>query len=201
MKIETPKGPVSASLSSAGTASPLLVLAHGAGGDMNHRFLKGFAEALAEAGVSCLRFNFWFSEQRKKSPDSAAVLRGVWDAAFQHAVGLAKEVWVGGKSMGGRYASMMVADGMNAAGLVFLGYPLHAPGKTDKLRDEHLYSIKVPLLFIQGTNDPFAKWNLLESVVNRLKTATLHPLEGEGHSFKTPAAELAVTAASFIKQK
>jgi hypothetical protein len=88
--------------------------------------------------------------------------------------------------MGGRIASMMVADGeLEAAGLVFVGYPLHAPGKPDRLRDEHLDAIAVPMLWLQGTADPFARWDLLERVVGRLgNRATVHRIEGGDHSFR-----------------
>jgi predicted alpha/beta-hydrolase family hydrolase len=187
--IDTPKGPVSA-LVDGPRKGPIVVLAHGAGGNMRGPFLEGFAAGLAAARVACLRFNFAYSEARRRGPDPEKTLRSVWAAAYEAAGRIGGPLWVGGKSMGGRIASMMVADGdIEPAGLVFVGYPLHAPGKPDRLRDEHLDRIKVPMLFLQGTADPFARWDLLERVVKRLgKRATLHRVEGGDHSFRVRGA-------------
>jgi hypothetical protein len=121
-------------------------------------------------------------------------------------------VWASGKSFGGRMASMAVADGMSAAGLVYLGYPLHPPGRPDKARDEHLPGITVPMLFLQGRNDPFAIPNdQLDEVVARIgPTATLEWIDNANHSFevkgaKRPAAEiggsLAPRVADFIRSR
>ena len=119
-------------------------------------------------------------------------------------------IWATGKSFGGRMASMAVADGMTAAGLVFLGYPLHPPGKPEKPRDEHLPAITVPMLFLQGTNDPFASPNAqLDEVARRVgSNAVVQWFEGGGHSFevkgvKRSAAEigasLAAPTAAFVR--
>lgn len=185
LRIDTPHGPVSATLDGT-EGGPVLVLAHGAGGTMRTALLDGFAAGLAAAGVACLRFNFAYSEAGKRSPDREPGLRAVWAAAFERGGQTGGPVWAGGKSMGGRIASMMAADGeLDAAGLVFVGYPLHAPGKPDRIRDEHLDLVGVPMLFLQGTADPFARWDLLTGVVERLgDRATLHPLEGGDHSFR-----------------
>jgi predicted alpha/beta-hydrolase family hydrolase len=91
---------------------------------------------------------------------------------------------LGGKSMGGRMASQLVAKGRPAAGLVFLGYPLHPPGRVDKMRDAHLGAVAPPMLFIQGTRDAFARWDLMEEVAGRLPQATLHRVEDGDHSFR-----------------
>jgi predicted alpha/beta-hydrolase family hydrolase len=117
-------------------------------------------------------------------------------------------LWAAGKSFGGRMASMAVAEGMPAAGLVYLGYPLHPPGKPEKLRDEHLYGLSLPMLFLQGTRDPFATPELLENVVSRIgAAAVLQWLEGGGHSFEVAGvkrsadqvgASLAEPAAAFL---
>lgn len=178
---------------------------------MDHPLLIAFADGLSGAGISCMRFNFPYSEQGRKSVDSASVLSETWDAAFAEVKSRSDVVWVGGKSMGGRYASMMVAGGAPAAGLIFLGYPLHAPGKTDQLRDKHLASITVPMLFIQGTEDRFARWDLLEKTVKSLgKRATLHRIDGGNHSFKVSGkprpeseigADLAEVAGKFISSQ
>ena len=169
-----------------------LVLAHGAGAGMDHPFMDGFSRAIVEAGVSTLRFNFPYVERGKRAPDPERVLRDAWLAAFDAAASKAgsRAVLAGGKSLGGRIASMCLADGMPADGLVFLGYPLHPPGKPDRIRDEHLYRITVPMLFVQGTKDPFATQALLAKVVRKLgDRATLESVDGGGHSFKVGGAK------------
>lgn len=206
LSIDTPRGPVTALLTEGG--GPVLVLAHGAGNDLKAPLLAGAAEALARRGVACLRFNFPYREAGRKGPDPESVLRQAWRAAFERAEELADRVWVGGKSLGGRIASLLVAEGMAAAGLVFVGYPLHAPGRHERVRDAHLDAIRVPMLFLQGTADPFARWDLLQATVARLgRRAKLHPVEGGDHSFRvrgTPkddqgmGASLGEVAASFI---
>jgi predicted alpha/beta-hydrolase family hydrolase len=189
---------------------PVLVLAHGAGGDMEGPFLVGAAKALAEAGVGCLRFNFLYRERGRRAPDREPALREAWAAAFARAVELGDPVWAGGKSLGGRIASMMAADGsIEPAGLIFFGYPLHPPGKPERIRDAHLADIRVPMLFIQGTADAFATPELLAGVLKKLgKQATHHPVEGGDHSFRvrgTPKDDegtgrrLAGVAATFIR--
>ena len=188
-----------------------LVLAHGAGAGMDYSFMAGFSRAVAEAGVSTLRFNFPYVERGKRSPDPERVLREAWVAVFDATVRKAGgPVLAGGKSLGGRIASMCVADGMAADGLVFLGYPLHPPGKPERIRDEHLYRITVPMLFLQGTKDPFATPALLAKVVRKLgDRATLEPVEGGGHSFKVGGSKaddreiglaLAERAAPFLRR-
>lgn len=106
-----------------------LGLGHGAGGDMNSAFLAGVAEALGSAGVASLRFNFPYKEQGRKSPDPPKALLDSWREAFGVCERLEVPAWAGGKSLGGRIASMAVAEGMPARGLVFFGYPLHPPGR------------------------------------------------------------------------
>jgi uncharacterized protein len=185
LTIDTPRGRVSATLEGP-EGRPVLVLAHGAGGTMRTALLDGFAAGLSAAGVSCLRFNFAYSEAGKRGPDREPALRAVWAAAFDRARSVGEPRWAGGKSLGGRIASMMIADGeLDAAGLVLVGYPLHPPGKPERIRDEHLDRIDVPMLFLQGTADPFATWGLLTKVLDRLgDRATLHPIEGGDHSFR-----------------
>ncbi len=164
-----------------------LVLAHGAGAGMEHPFLAGFCRAIGEAKVATVRFNFPYIERGRRSPDPERVLREAWTAAFEAGVKQAggRPVLAGGKSLGGRIASMCVADGMPAAGLVFLGYPLHPPGRPERIRDEHLYRVEVPMLFVQGTGDPFAKPELLAIVLKKLGArARLEAVEGGDHSFR-----------------
>jgi uncharacterized protein len=210
-RISTPSGEVGSTRIEPKGATATLVVAHGAGAGMDHAFLVGFCRAMGEAGVSTLRFNFPYVERGRRSPDPERVLRETWLAAFEDATGRAgtRPVLTGGKSLGGRIASMCVADGMPAAGLVFLAYPLHPPGKTDRLRAEHLARIEVPMLFLQGTRDPFARPDLLAGVLKGLgDRATLVPIEGGDHSFRvrgertddrTIGAALAGEAAPFVR--
>ena len=212
LKIDTPLGAVSA-VRSGPAAGPLLVLAHGAGGDMHSGVLDGFAKGVANGGAGCLRFNFAYTEAGRKGPDREPALRQVWAAVFEHASGLAKDnVWAGGKSMGGRIASMMVADGeLDASGLILVGYPLHPPGRPERIRDAHLPAIKVPMLFLQGTADALARWDLMTGVVKKLgKRAALHTVEGGDHSFRVrgkkrddvgTGAELGEVAAGFMLER
>jgi predicted alpha/beta-hydrolase family hydrolase len=197
--------------------SATLVVAHGAGAGMEHPFLTGFTAALNGLGVATLRFNFPYREAGRKFPDRPPVAIAAWRAAMAIAAEQAGKhqdkgpLWAAGKSFGGRMASMAVADGMDAAGLVYLGYPLHPPGKPEKLRDEHLYGLSAPMLFLQGSRDTFATPELLADVVSRIgPNAVLQWVEGGDHSFavagtRRPAAEvgasLAGPVAAFIKDK
>ena len=189
LSIHTPLGPVSG-LRAGPKAGPVVVLAHGAGGTMRNPVLEGFAAGLAAADVGCLRFNFAYSEAGRKGPDREPKLRPVWAAAFAAAAKDGGPVWAAGKSLGGRIASMMVAEGeLDVAGLILVGYPLHPPGKPERIRDAHLSEIRVPMLFLQGTADPFAQPHLLVGVMKRLgKRASLHEVEGGDHSFRVRGA-------------
>jgi predicted alpha/beta-hydrolase family hydrolase len=178
---------------------------------MEHPFLRGFTAALNDAGVATLRFNFPYREAGRKFPDRPPVAIAAWRAAMAAAAARSEgePLWAAGKSFGGRMASMAVAEGMPAAGLVYLGYPLHPPGKPEKLRDGHLYGLTVPMLFLQGTRDTFATRGLLESVVERIgPAATLQWREGGDHSFAVAGAKrspeeigagLAAAVADFIR--
>lgn len=198
-----------------GNPSATVVVAHGAGAGMEHPFLRGFTDALNSLGLATLRFNFPYREAGRKFPDRPPTAMAAWRAAMAAAAGQAAEhgdtgpLWAAGKSFGGRMASMAVADGMQAAGLVYLGYPLHPPGKPDKVRDEHLYGSTSPMLFLQGSRDTFATPGILEDVVSRIgPRAVLQWVEGGDHSFavagvKRSAAEvgasLAEPVAGFIR--
>ncbi|MDR6416094.1 alpha/beta family hydrolase [Pseudarthrobacter sulfonivorans] len=194
-----------------------LVLAHGAGAGMEHPFMSGFTRGLNDDGVATMRFNFPYREAGRKFPDRPPAAIATWRAAMEEAArqgqahGDGGPVWAAGKSFGGRMASMAVAEGMDTAGLVYLGYPLHPPGKPEKLRDGHLYGLTLPMLFLQGSRDTFATRELLEGVVSRIGTsAVLEWVEGGDHSFavagrKRDAAEigasLAPTVAEFIRTR
>lgn len=206
---------VSALLSTAPDAKALAVIAHGAGAGMEHPFMVGASEGLAANGVSVLRFNFVYAEEGRRSPDRPALLTEAWSAALD--VGIARAgglpVVAGGKSMGGRIASMLAAERRTefpAKALVFFGYPLHAPGRSDHPRDAHLADVTVPMLFIQGTDDALATYALMQDLVRRLgPLARLHTVEGGDHSFRVRGArrpddqtgrELGAVAAAFVRE-
>ncbi|MGR2752774.1 alpha/beta hydrolase family protein [Agromyces arachidis] len=206
-------GTVSAVLARPDDATATVVVAHGAGAGREHPFLTGFCRALAGLGVATLRFDFPYREAGRRFPDRPPVAIATWRAVADAAAARAPQgerVWAAGKSYGGRMASMAVADGMPAAGLVFLGYPLHPPGKPEKSRDEHFADLDgVPMLFLQGRNDPFAVPNeQLDELVRRIgPAAVLEWVDGANHSFEVkgarrPAAEigagLAPRVAAFI---
>jgi predicted alpha/beta-hydrolase family hydrolase len=185
-RVETPKGDVSAAWHDGGTGASALVVGHGAGAGMDHPFMSGFCEALAAGGVSALRFNFPYLEAGRKSPgspkDAVAAVRSAFAAAAERTDG---PVFAGGKSYGGRMASVAAAEGMPSRGLVFLGYPFHAPGRADQVRDQHLYGLAQPMLFLQGTKDPFADPDVLQGVLRKLGgRVTYVPFDGAGHSFE-----------------
>ncbi|MGZ4133228.1 MAG: alpha/beta hydrolase family protein, partial [Actinomycetota bacterium] len=176
----------------------------------DHPFLAGFSEAAAGEGVATVRFNFPYLEAGRRSPDSAANAMAAYRAVFEEAVRRAggRNALAGGKSYGGRIASMAAAEGMAAHALVFLGYPLHPPGRPEQVRDEHLYGLAQPMLFLQGTRDPFAGPEVLARVVQRLgDRAVLVPFEGAGHSFERSrkddpracGASLAPHVAAFVR--
>lgn len=166
----------------------ILTLAHGAGADMHHSFMEALATSLADAGIGTLRFNFPFTEQKKKRPDSPAVAQQAIAAAIDKARELypAIPLFVAGKSFGGRMSSqyLSVNHRKDVKGLILYGFPLHAAGKPSIDRAEHLKEVKVPMLFLQGTKDTLATWDLIEKVCRSLKNSTLIKLEGADHSFK-----------------
>lgn len=170
-------------------ARALLVLAHGAGAGMRHPFLEALARALAEQGIASFRYEFLYMERRERRPDPPAVAEARVRAAVLEAAravpGLS--LFAGGKSFGGRMTSQAQAREPlpGVRGLVFLGFPLHPPGRPGTSRAEHLDAVQVPMLFLQGTRDEFAGLDLLRPVVQRLGArATLHVVEGGDHSFK-----------------
>ena len=170
-------------------ARALLLLAHGAGAGMRHAFLEKIAHALAERGVATFRYEFLYMEQRKGRPDPPAVAEARVREAVQEAARVAPglPLFAGGKSFGGRMTSQAQAHEPlpGVRGLVFLGFPLHPPGRPGTTRAEHLDAVQIPMLFLQGTRDDFAGLDLLRPVVARLgKRATLHLVEGGDHSFK-----------------
>jgi len=182
-------GGVSALLVRPADARFLYVLAHGAGAGMRHPFLEAISQRLAEQGIATLRYQFPYMEQRARRPDPPAVAAAAVRAAVMEAARAAPglPLVAGGKSFGGRMTSTAQAGEPlpGVRGLVFLGFPLHPPGRPGNERAEHLAQVQVPMLFLQGTRDDFADLKLLRPLVKRLGTrATLHLVEGGDHSFK-----------------
>ncbi len=165
----------------AGEPRATLVLAHGAGGSMDHPQLVAFGQGLAGNGIEVIRFNFPYREAGRKAPDPQEKLEACYWAVAKEVSSSTERLYLGGGSMGGRIASHITADGFPAAGLVLQSYPLHPPGKPERIRDAHLKRIAAPMLFVWGTKDPFAKPKLLEATLAELPTATLHRVEGGDH--------------------
>ena len=169
----------------------LYVLAHGAGAGMRHHFLAQAADAFAARGIATYRYEFPYMQAGKSRPDPPGVAEAAVRAAVVAAARRAPELPLiaGGKSFGGRMTSQAQAREPlpDVRGLVFLGFPLHAPGRPGTARAEHLASVKVPMLFLQGTHDEFAQLDLLQEVVTKLgDRATLHLIDEGDHSFKVP---------------
>lgn len=158
-----------------------ILLAHGAGTNQDHPAMTALREGLARAGHTVLSFNYPYTERGVKAPDRAAKLiechRGAADF-FRPQVG---RLFLAGRSMGGRIATMLVAEGDQAEGIALYSYPLHPAGKPENLRVAHLPEVHVPLLFIQGTRDPLARLELFEKHIATLTNADVVLLEGAGH--------------------
>ena len=208
-------GQVSALLWQPARVRRLLVLAHGAGAGMSHPFMEMLAAELAGVGVATLRYQFPYMEEGRRVPDVPAVLMATVVAAVRAAAGAAPglPLLAGGKSMGGRMTSQAAAESPldGVRGLVFFGFPLHPPNRPATKRADHLAKVTAPMLFLQGTRDPFAELPLLRPVCAKLGSrATLHVIETADHSFhvlKSSAQsdaevlrELAETEASWAVQ-
>jgi predicted alpha/beta-hydrolase family hydrolase len=176
-----------ANVVSASRRTPcVFVCAHGAGGQMNDRSVLAVTRALRDRGIGTVRFNFLYRERRSARPDPMPRLLECWTAVLasvRERVNPAVLV-LGGRSMGGRAASMLVADGAACDGLLLLAYPLHPPGQPEKLRVEHLPRIAVPVLCINGTRDPFCDPALMERTLAGLGANwRMLWLNGADHSF------------------
>ena len=178
-----------------GRLGATVLLGHGAGANQLSGFMRMVAGGLAERGIDAMTFNFLYSEKGRGAPDPTARLESCWLAVIQAARGQKKlkgnRLVIGGKSMGGRIASQVAAQTSNEtkdiSGLVFLGYPLHPPGKPEQLRDKHLKEIRAPMFFLQGSRDAFGTPEELRSIIKRDRLpAMVYVIEGGDHSFKVP---------------
>lgn len=206
--------PVSGILAEAPRASCLVVLAHGAGAPMTHPFMEALAGALVAEGLAVLRYNFAYAEAGRRLPGPRARILAAVASALEHGARWAagRPLFAGGKSMGGRMTSLLAADRaaktgtapFGLAGLVFFGFPLHAPGRPSMARAAHLTDARIPMLFHQGTRDRLARIDLVRRVAREPGLqASVHVVEDADHSFgvpkrsgRTAAGVLAAMAAS-----
>jgi predicted alpha/beta-hydrolase family hydrolase len=192
--------------SKSNRANATLILGHGAGANQLSGFMRMVAAGLSERGLDVVTFNFLYMEQGRKVPDPKPRLEGCYraviDAVLKHRSLKKNRLVIGGKSMGGRIGSQVAAiDGENISGLVFLGYPLHPPGRPDKLRAEHFKDIAAPLLFVQGSRDAFGTPDEIREALKMSSTdrrpvdksdklaacrTTFYVIESGDHSFKVP---------------
>jgi predicted alpha/beta-hydrolase family hydrolase len=187
-------GKVSAELITPDQPFCIMTLAHGAGAGMNHDFMVNISKSLAEKNIATLRFNFPYMENKKGRPDVPAVAHKTIEAAIHKARKLfpTLPVIASGKSFGGRMSSQYLATQpeVDVKGIVFIGFPLHPSGKPSINRAEHLKNVKVPMLFLQGTRDELASYDLIKKVCASLKLATLVTIEGANHALKAGKQDL-----------
>lgn len=167
-----------------------VILAHGAGNDMDHPFLSYVHHQLAVRGFLSLKFNFPYKEEGRRAPDRAPVLEATWQAVIES---LRQDplapahLFLAGKSLGGRMASHLAARGEPCDGLILLGYPLHPARRPERLRSDHLKAMTCPMLFVEGTRDPLCDLDLLaRELLTVSAPVTVHRIEGGDHSFKVP---------------
>jgi hypothetical protein len=168
-----------------------LILAHGAGSAQQSPFMRHFAQGMSSRGIDTITFNFVYMEKGRRAPDHTMRLEATYRAAIEateaRATATSTRLVIGGKSMGGRIASQVAASDetlVDVHGLVFLGYPLHPPGRPERRRDAHLPSLAAPMLFVQGSRDPFGSKDEIQPVVDSCQAGRLHIVEGGDHSLK-----------------
>jgi uncharacterized protein len=202
-------GKVSAELVVPDKPICIMTMAHGAGASMTHAFMVSIAQALADLGIATLRFNFPFMENKKGRPDTPAVAHKTIEAAIgqAHQRFPSLPLFISGKSFGGRMSSQYLATHSSSLvkGIIFYGFPLHPSGKPSIERAEHLKDVKVPMLFLQGTRDELATYDLIEKVCASLPKATLVPIENANHAFKAGKLDvipiLANSSKAWIEKK
>ena len=163
----------------------LLIYAPGAGSSLRDRFGAFLAQELAPRGITVWRFQFPYMREGKRRPDRPAVLEAAWSMVIENARSAGKRLVVGGRSMGGRIASQVVAGGVGVDAVALFAYPLHPPGNPSKARVAHLGDIGAPTLFCSGTRDDFGTPDELTTAAQDVRDHTVHLLDGADHSFKT----------------
>jgi len=197
-------GRVSGELMVDDDADFLYIFAHGAGAGMSHPFMVNLSAALSGLKIGTLRYNFPFMEKGGKRPDPPAVAEKTVVRAidFAHDLSPGLSLLAGGKSFGGRMTSQALSKSADARiqGIVFTGFPLHAPGKPGTERAQHLSDISTPMLFLQGTRDALADTALIENLCADHPAATLRRFEGADHSFKAGKQDLILPLAKAIRE-
>ena len=173
--------------STMGGDSAVFVFAHGAGGNMSDRGMLLAANALRAAGLGVVRFNFIYKEKKSGRPDAMPKLMDTVRAVIERTrteLNNPHPLIIGGRSMGGRAASMLAADGVDADGLLLLAYPLHPAGQPEKRRDAHLPRITMPVLAFSGTRDALCTRELMErALTSVVAPREMHWIDGADHSF------------------
>jgi len=167
----------------------VLLIAPGAGKDMHSEFISGLHEGIAKHNIMTVKFNFPYLEIGRTAPNTPTVLEDTWlaviDAVMKKTGFPRRKIFLSGKSMGGRYATLLAAKIDGFAGIILYGYPLHAPGRTNKPRKEDLNSVRSPMLFFQGSRDSLCALKIFKPALENLNPQPdLHIIEGADHSFK-----------------
>jgi predicted alpha/beta-hydrolase family hydrolase len=176
------QGTVSGRLAGSGPVG--ILLAHGAGTNQDHPFMTSLRDGLAGAGHTVMTFNYPYTERGAKRPDRTETLLSCHRAAADHLASRVDLLFLAGRSMGGRMATYLVAEGYPADGVVLYAYPLHPAGREDRLRVDQFPRVDVPLLFFQGTNDALSRMELFDRHIRTLPNASVEILEGASHSFR-----------------
>lgn len=185
----TEKAKISSVWSIPDNYKSVLIIAHGAGRDMSSKFISQIHQGISENDILTVKFNFPYMEMGLKAPNTPHVLEETWqkviDAVIEKTGVARKQIFLSGVSMGGRYATILASKEDLYAGIILFGYPLHAPGKLDKPRFDHLKVIHEPMLFFQGTRDSLCKLEIFQPLLEKLSPQpVLHIIEGGDHSFK-----------------
>jgi len=187
LEIHSDNNVLEAIQSEVSTPTAVLLLAHGAGAGMNHTFMESLSSHLAENHIEVVRFNFPYMTAGKKFPGSPKSNIQAWSDVIDWAIeNFQAPIFIGGKSYGGRMGSHVMAENakQKVKGLIYYGFPLHAPGRDSVDRAKHLSQINVPQLFLQGSRDALAKLELMKQVASKLELGTLKEILGGDHSFK-----------------
>ncbi|MEQ9468085.1 MAG: dienelactone hydrolase family protein [Ekhidna sp.] len=182
-------GKISAEETSAPRPLAILIMAHGAGAGMHHPFMHSLAGKIADLGVTTIRFNFPYMEEGRRSPGSPKTNIKTWELIVEHikAQYPGMPVFISGKSYGGRMASHLLAEvDVDVKGVIYYGFPLHAPGRDSKDRADHLGKIRQPQLFLQGSRDKLANLELIKEVQANLPKSSMEVIDGADHSFNVP---------------
>ena len=179
-----------------------ILLTPGAGADRNQSALVAIDDAATEAGAEVIRMDFPYRKAGRRAPDKPPVLVRAIEEAARDLRDRAERLVLGGRSMGGRMCSMAVAEGLAAEALVLISYPLHPPGKPDRLRSEHFPQLRLPCLFISGTRDAFGTPEELEAAVSAIPgPVTLEWVEGKDHALRGSDPKVAATVVEWLRMR